>query len=133
MGISRRQGRNRRTARGCAHPRTGGGTGHNREGALSRAIHLCFAYLRRISPFDAALCMPPLGRRAATAPSCGTEMGETPRSYGRHPRLSDARSRLATHSHAARSFVKTFWGCQGGTTAIEYTMIAFLISIVIIA
>jgi Flp pilus assembly pilin Flp len=29
--------------------------------------------------------------------------------------------------------VKTFWGCQGGTTAIEYTLIAFLISIVIIA
>ena len=29
--------------------------------------------------------------------------------------------------------MKTFCDCQSGTTAIEYTMIAFLISIVIIA
>ena len=47
--------------------------------------------------------------------------------------LSHARGRLAAYSHAARSLVKSFAADTGGATAIEYALIASLISMVIIA
>src|SRR5476649_1860137 len=125
MGISGRQDRGGRSPRTGVDPRAGGRTRHRGKGSLSRAIHLCFAYLQRVSPFDAALCLPPLGRRAATTPSRGVEMGPAER----HEGLSHARGRLAAYSHAARSFVKNLACDACGATAIEYALIASLISI----
>jgi len=68
---------------------------------LSRAVHLCFAYLWRVSPFDAALCLPPVGRHTGTQTPCGPEMGQAQR----HEKLSNARGRFAAHSLAARSLM----------------------------
>ncbi|MBS0471906.1 MAG: Flp family type IVb pilin [Proteobacteria bacterium] len=47
--------------------------------------------------------------------------------------LSDAAGRLADHTDAARSALKRFLGREDGTTAIEYAVIASLISIMIFA
>src|SRR5258706_11753389 len=128
MGISWRQGRGKRTARRRVDPRASGGTRHCRERSLSRAVHLCFAYLQRISPFDAALCLPPLGRDPAAAASSGAQMDPSER----HEGLSHARGRLAAYSHAARSLMKNFACDKNGSTAIEYGLIAGLIALVII-
>src|SRR3954468_18207924 len=108
MGISWRQDRDRRTARGRVDPRTPGGAGNRGEGSLSRAVHLCFAYLWRVSPFDAALYLPPLGRNSLGPDSCGHQMGAARRFAGKRRALADARSRLAAYSHVARSAVTEF-------------------------
>jgi pilus assembly protein Flp/PilA len=50
----------------------------------------------------------------------------------RHERLSHARGRLAAYSHAARSLVRRLACDASGTTAMEYALIASLISIVIV-
>jgi pilus assembly protein Flp/PilA len=50
----------------------------------------------------------------------------------RHGRLSDARSRLAACSHAARSLVRDLAACESGATSIEYALIASLLSIMIL-
>src|ERR1700761_8999376 len=120
MGISGRQGRSVRNARSGADPRVEGRAGHHGEGALSRAVHLCFAYLWRISPFDAALCLPALGRKSPKSDACCAEVAAAAGSA--HPRghLSHARRRLAAYSHVARSAVKGFATDGNGTTAIEY-------------
>src|SRR5690242_5392537 len=128
MGISWRQDRGTRAARRRVDPRAQGRARDRGEGSLSRAVHLCFAYLWRISPFDAALCLPPLGGNPAAAPSRGAEMGT---SQG-HEGLSHARGRRAAHTHAARPAMKNFTRDTRGATAIEYGMIAALIAMVII-
>src|SRR6201996_9162126 len=126
MGISRRQDRAGRNAGGHADPRAEGRTRHHGESSLSRAIHLCFAYIRRISPFDAALSLPPLGRHAPAPRAHGAEMGEA-EGFARGG-VSDARGRLASYSHAARSLVKNLASNESGATAIEYALIATLVS-----
>src|SRR3569623_1946341 len=128
MGISWGQGRDGRKPRSCVDPRAQRGAGDHGEGGLPRAVHLCFAYLRRISPFDAALHLPPLGRHAERQASRRAEMGPP----ARHERLSHARGRLAAYSHAARSLVKEMAANQLGATSIEYALIASLISVMII-
>ena len=55
-------------------------------------------------------------------------MGEATRALA----VSDAARRLAAHSDAARSALKRFASDCSGATAIEYAMIAGLISIVIV-
>ena len=47
--------------------------------------------------------------------------------------MADAARRPSSHTDAARSAVSRFGACAGGTTAIEYAMVASLISIVIVA
>ncbi|HXC56065.1 MAG TPA: Flp family type IVb pilin [Rhizomicrobium sp.] len=56
-------------------------------------------------------------------------MGPAPRL----DRLRDAAGRCAAHCDAARSALKRFAGDEGGATAIEYAMIASIVSIVIFA
>src|ERR1700712_2898679 len=119
MGISGRQDRKGRNPRGRAEPGGEGGAGNPGEGTLSRAVHLCFAYLWRISPFDAALYLPPLGRNSLGPDACGHQVGAARRFAGERRTLADARSRLAAYSDAARSAVTEFAADTGGATAIE--------------
>jgi len=49
-----------------------------------------------------------------------------------HKPVSHAGGRLAAHSHAARSVVKAFARDTSGATAIEYAMIAGMLSILIV-
>ena len=46
--------------------------------------------------------------------------------------MAYARGRLAASAHAARSLVRRFAADASGSTAIEYTMLAMLIAVVII-
>jgi pilus assembly protein Flp/PilA len=48
-------------------------------------------------------------------------------------RLSHARGRFALASHAARSALTRLCSDRGGATAIEYALIASLVSIMIVA
>ena len=67
------------------------------------------------------------------ADACGAEMGAAPGSARQRGRLSHARRRLAAYSHAARSVVRGFAADTGGATSIEYTLVAMLIAVVIVA
>jgi pilus assembly protein Flp/PilA len=50
-----------------------------------------------------------------------------------HESISDAAGGLATYTNVARFALKDFFADQRGTTAIEYAVIASLISIAIVA
>src|SRR5436190_650614 len=128
MGISWRQDRSGRKSGRGTDPRAARRARHRGQASLSGAFHFRFAQLSELSSADAALCLPPLGRHAGTAPSCGAEMG-APQGY---ERLPDARGRFAAHSHAARSAMRNFARDMGGATAIEYGLIAGLIALVVI-
>ena len=70
-----------------------------------------------------------MGRHAPAAPSRGAEMGKAKG----HERFSHARSRLAAYSYATRSVVKQFAANSCGATAIEYALIARLLSNMILS
>lgn len=59
-------------------------------------------------------------------------MGAPARIDGRGFALAHARSRLAADPHAARSLVRRFSQDTGGATAIEYALIASLLSVLIV-
>jgi len=60
-------------------------------------------------------------------------MGPAPRPYRGSRRVPNAGRRFAAASNAARSLVNDFAADTAGATAIEYALIAGLISIVIVA
>jgi pilus assembly protein Flp/PilA len=59
-------------------------------------------------------------------------MGAAARSHRRSAILSHAGGRFAAAAHAARSVVKAFAADKRGATAIEYALIAGLVSIIIV-
>src|SRR5262249_27085186 len=126
-----------------ADPRTERGTGHRRKGGLSRASHFRESRLRGISPADAALRLPPLGRdRQSTGrpkaslgspePSEELQNATGRRAAGRsfddiavNARLEIGRmTGLALFcTDTVRQFARTLRD-DSGATAIEYAMIA---------
>src|SRR3569832_781669 len=128
MGISGWQDRSRRDTGRNPHPRTARGAFHRGERSLPGAFHFRIARLSRFSSSDAALCVPALGGHAAAAGTRGHQMGTA---EGHGP-VSHAGGRLAAHPHAARSVVKAFARDTSGATAIEYALIASVISILIV-
>src|SRR5438105_1486501 len=128
MGISGWQDRGRRNTGRNAHPRTARGAFHRGARSLLGAFHLRIARLSRFSSVDAALCMPPLGRHTTAAGAFGHQVG-TPQGHGP---VSHAGGRLAAYTDAARSAVKAFARDVSGATAIEYAVIASMISILIV-
>src|SRR5215469_10902707 len=132
MGISRRQDRTGRNAGNGADPRIERGTGHCGQGGMPRAFHIRLPQLRAIPSFDAALSVPALGRDTRAPGTRRHQMGETARVDRQPRRLSHARGRLAPAADAARSVVSDFIADEKGATAIEYGLIAALISVAII-
>src|ERR1700728_300786 len=132
MGISRRQDRAERNAGNGVDPRTARGVGHHGSAGVLGAVHLCLAQLRAIPSSDAALSMPALGGNAPRPRAFGDQMGEAARVDGQPGRVSHARSGFAAAADAARSAVMEFAAKACGATAIEYALIAALISLAII-
>src|SRR3569832_1543021 len=128
MGISGWQDRSRRDTGRNPHPRTARGAFHRGERSLPGAFHLRIARLSRFSSADAALCVPTLGRNATAGGTHGHQMG-TAKGHGP---VSHAGRRFAAHTDAARSVVNAFVRDTSGATAIEYALIASVISILIV-
>jgi Flp pilus assembly pilin Flp len=98
-------------------------------GAVSGAIRVRVAQLRGLSSSDAALRLSTLGGFAGAARAFGAEMGKAERAVA----IPDAARRPAADPNAARSALRGILRNTGGATAIEYALIASLISILIIA
>src|ERR1700679_2819980 len=128
MGISRRQDGARRGSGERADPRASRGAGHRGQGGVPRAVHLRVARIHRFPSPDAALSVPALGGDTAAARAPSAQMGQ-PEGHGF---LSDAAGRLAALADAARSALSKAVLDSKGTTAIEYAVIASMISIVIV-
>src|SRR5690606_4953353 len=83
---------------GGADPRACRGARHRHLGELPRAAQLREPCLSRVSPADAALCLPEMGGYPAAPRTCGAEMG----AGGRARALSDAAGGPAVAAGAAR-------------------------------
>src|SRR5580704_7144941 len=149
VGVSRRQGRNRRTAGRELDPRVEGGTGYRRQGGLPRAADLCEPPLSRLPSSHAALCLPALGRFRDCAGGTEAQMGAADGA----PRLPDAaRRRTADLSPYDAHMIRTAEGPktmlqnlsfpiiasvvrfardERGATAIEYALVASGIAVAI--
>src|SRR5580698_5154576 len=98
VGVSWRQDRDGRRARGRAHPRTHGRAWDHGQSGLPRAPDLRQPRLRRFPPLDAAFYLSPLARLRPAARRAGIEMGAAERSEI----LPDATGGLAVASASRR-------------------------------
>lgn len=92
------------------------------------AVHVRVSRVHGLSSADATVCVPAMGGRATGAGAFGSEMG----SSKRHGFIPDAARRFAAYSNVAGPSLKRFALDSRGATAIEYAIIASLISIVIV-
>src|SRR5215469_7533240 len=133
MGISRRQDRAGRNAGSGADPRIARGVGYFGKTGLPGALHLCVAQLRSVPSFDAALPVQALGRHSASPRTFRHQMGQAARPHRQPGRVSHAGRRFAVAADVARSAVNDFIADAAGATAIEYGLLAALISVAILA
>src|ERR1044071_8257389 len=155
MGISWRQSRTGRASGGNRDPRIPRGIGDHDLGAVPGAVYVRVAHLPGLSTPDASLCVSALGRHShgarAHLPGLSTpDASLCVSALGRHSHgarahraqvveaarthdTGDAAGRSAARRHAARSALASLLRDVSGATAIEYALIASLISILIIA
>ena len=96
--------------------------------SMSGAVRVRFVQLRDVSSSHAIVPVPALGGSSLPARIASHQMGAPARSY----RLSHAARGFASHSAFARSHLKAFARDTNGATAIEYALIATIITVGII-
>src|ERR1051326_555647 len=143
VGVSRRQGGERRAAGANTDQGAQGGACHRRQRRLSRTTHFREPRLSGLSPSNAALCVPALGGNGHRHGRPAARLGETEPVAGLRDGSCGRAADLASDDAAVGPEENTmpplyvqlrcFGFAREGTTAIEYSVIATGIAVALIA
>ncbi len=117
-----------RSAGGGAGARTPGGAWHRGEAALSRAVHLCFAYIPQLSPLMPLFVCRRWDGTPAPLHHAALKWVRPRDLIAKRDEFPMPEADLPLLPIVARSFVAD----ASGATAIEYALIGTIISIVIV-